>query len=77
MRRIKYWRWNTFAALWLIAAFQIWIAYHLVTQPLPVESTSYDYCLVIAAIMMIVGTAIIGTVALIVVSWKWLMSNKR
>src|SRR5215831_5755717 len=41
MRRI-YWRWRRLATLWLIALFQIWIAYHLVTHPLPVEPTSSD-----------------------------------
>jgi hypothetical protein len=75
MQRIKYWRWNTLAVLWLIAVFQIWIAYHLVTVPLTVKPTAWDYCLVIAGIMMVVGTAIVGTLALIVVSWKWLMGK--
>jgi hypothetical protein len=42
MRRIKYWHWRRLAALWLIAAFQIWIAFHLVTVPLPVEPTSSE-----------------------------------
>ena len=75
MRRIKYWRWRRLAALWLVAVFQIWIAYRLVTQPLPVKPSSSDYCLVIVTIMMIVESAIVGTVALIVVSWKWFKSK--
>jgi hypothetical protein len=75
MQRIKYWRWNTLAALWLIAVFQTWIAFHLVTLPLPVKETSSDYYLVITTIMMIVESAIVATLALIVVSWKWFMGK--
>ena len=75
MQRIKYWRWRRLASLWLIAVFQIWIAYYLVTHPLPVNPTSPDSCLVITTIMMIVESAIVGTLALIVVSWKWFMGK--
>jgi hypothetical protein len=75
MSRIKHWRWRRLAALWLVAAFQVWIAYRLVTQPFPVEPSTSDYCLVITTIMMIVESAIVGTLALIVVSWMRFMGK--
>jgi hypothetical protein len=71
MIRVNNWHWSRLLLCWIVGGLQVWIAYHLGTNPPEEQMTELKWAFVAGTISIVVLSAVIAPLVLTAVTWKW------
>jgi hypothetical protein len=70
--QVKNWRFRKLILFWMIALVQVCIVLSILTKPFPIKPESNGFFVIVTTVMMIAESALITSVAMLVITWKWL-----
>lgn len=75
--RVENWPFRKLTLFWVAAIAQVGIVLTLLTKPFPIQPESKGFFVIVTTVMMITESALITTVAMFVVTWKWFHVRKK
>ena len=74
---VKNWPVHKLTLLWILTIAQVWIVIHILTRLFPVRSESKGYLVVVTTVMMIAESALVMSIGMVVITWKWLHAKRH
>jgi hypothetical protein len=75
--RIENWSFRKLILFWVVAIAQVAIVLAILFKPFPIKPESYGFFVIVTTALMIAESALVTSIAMLVVSWKWLRARQR
>jgi hypothetical protein len=75
--RIENWSFRKLILFWVVAIAQVAIVLAILFKPFPIKPESYGFFVIVTTALMIAESALVTSIAMLVVSWKWLRTRQR
>jgi hypothetical protein len=73
---VKNWTLRKLILFWIVAVAQVWIVISILTKPFPLKPEANGYWVIVCTVLMLGEFALIISVAMLAVTWKWLQARK-
>src|SRR5262249_27931042 len=75
--QVKNWPFRKLVLFWIVAIAQVWILLTILAKPFPIRPESNGYFAIVTTVVMLAESALVTSVAMFVITWKWLHGRKK